>query len=77
MKMFTHAKYRQNRAVTARPVKVDVEKAASIMLDVSDVKHESLRQKFRLDIIKTLPPASIDWNTVNWVQIWPFQTCRR
>lgn len=47
------------------------------MLDASDVKDESLRQKFRLDIIKALPSASIDWSTVNWVQMWPFQTCRR
>lgn len=70
------AMHAQDRAATSRPVRIDVEQAVAVMLAASDVKDESLRRKFRLDVLKTLPSKSIDWETVDWVQVWPFQTAR-
>ena len=65
------------RVIGARPIKIDVEKAVTIMLATSEVKNDSVRQKLRLDVIKAVPSQSIDWNTVDWVQIWPFKTVRQ
>lgn len=70
------ALHEQDSAATARPVRIDVERAVDVMLAAGDVRDESLRQKFRLDVIKALPSKSIDWETVDWVQVWPFQTAR-
>lgn len=64
-------------ATSARPIRIDVEKAVAVMLATSEVENYSMRQKCRLDIIKTVPPKSIDWDTVDWVQMWPFQTVRQ
>ncbi len=64
------------RAISTRPVKIDVEKAVTVMLATSEVRNDSARQKCRLDVIKAVPAHSIDWDTVNWVQMRPFQTIR-
>lgn len=61
----------------AKPVNIDVEKAVAVMIAASEDKNDGLRQKFRLDVIKTVPSQSIDWDTVDWVQMWPFQTTRQ
>ena len=73
----TEAVLTPDHAVGPRPVKIDVEKAVAVMLATSDVKNDSVRQMFRLDVIKAVPSQSIDWNTVDWVQIWPFKTVRQ
>jgi hypothetical protein len=46
------------------------------MLSAQNVDDDTMRQKYRLHIIKTLPADAIDWETVDWVQVWPFQTTR-
>jgi len=61
----------------AKSVNIDVEKAVAVMIATSEDKNDGLRQKFRLDVIKTVPSQSIDWDTVDWVQMWPFQTTRQ
>jgi hypothetical protein len=70
------APLKQDCMTGTRSVNIDVEKAVAVMIAASEVKDDSLRQKFRLDVIKTVPSQSIDWDTVNWVQMWPFQTAR-
>lgn len=64
-------------ATSARPIRIDVEKAVAVMLATSEAENDSMRQKCRLDIIKTVPLKSIVWDTVDWVQIWPFQPVRQ
>lgn len=68
---------KQARATGTRPVKIDVEKAVAVMLATKDIKNDTARQKCRFEIIRAVPPQSIDWDTVDWVQMWPFQTVRR
>lgn len=64
------------RAIGTRPIQIDVEKAVTVMLATSDVSDDSARQKFRFQIMNAVPAHSIDWDTVNWVEAWPFQTQR-
>jgi hypothetical protein len=71
------APLKQDSISGTRPVNIDVEKAVAAMMATSEIKSDDLRQKFRLDVIKTVPSKSIDWDTVDWVQMWPFQTTRQ
>lgn len=68
-----------NRARTTckKPVSLDVEKAVYLMISTHTVDNEAARQKCRLEIIKALPSESIDWDSVNWVQICPFKSKRQ
>jgi hypothetical protein len=66
----------RGRAISVRPVTLDVEKAVAIMLVANDVESDEMRQHFRLHLIKNLPSASIDWGTIDWVQGLPFKTIR-
>ena len=59
-----------------KPLRLDVETAVDLMLSAQNVDDDTMRQKYRLHIIKTLPADAIDWETVDWVQVWPFQTTR-
>lgn len=62
---------------TKKPTSLDVEIAVDLMLSAHDIDaDDTMRQKYRLHIIKALSADAIDWNTVNWVQVWPFQTTR-
>ena len=73
----TDSPIKQARAISTRPIQIDVEKAVSVMLATREVRNDSVSQEIRLDVIRALPTESIDWDTVNWVQTWPFQTIRR
>ena len=57
-------------------VKIDLEYAVSVILSARGCDRTRSRQDVRRDVMKTLPPDSIDWETVDWVQVWPFQTGR-
>lgn len=72
----TGAALEQDSSIGIRPIRIDVERAIDIMLTASAVKNDNKRQKCRLNIIKNLPADCIDWDTVDWVQAWPFQTAR-
>lgn len=68
--------FEKERAAGTDLIKIDVENAVSVILARHEIKNESLRQKARIEVIKRLPSESIDWDTVNWVQLCPFQTAR-
>lgn len=70
------ALHKQNQAISHKPLRIDVEKAVDVMLAAGKVRNDGSRQQCRLDLIKALPVASIDWETVDWVQACPFQTAR-
>ena len=72
----TEPPFEQVRTIGTRPIKIDVEKAVAVMLAMNDVSDGSARQKFRFQIMNAVPAQSIDWDTVDWVQMWPFQTQR-
>ncbi len=55
---------------------LDVEKAARLMHAADSTNNDATRQKCRLDIINTVPSESIDWETVDWVELCRFQTTR-
>ncbi len=57
-------------------IKIDVERAIKILLDPRAVKDDHRRQECRLQLINNVPSYSIDWDTVNWVDMCPFQTAR-
>jgi len=63
-------------AGSRKSLRLDVETAVDLMLSAQNVDDDTMRQKYRLHIIKTLPADAIDWKTVDWVQVWPFQTTR-
>ena len=63
-------------AGSKKSLRLDVETAVDLMLSAQNVDDDTMRQKYRLHIIKTLPADAIDWKTVDWVQVWPFQTTR-
>lgn len=67
---------RHDKARGMRPIKLDVECAVDVMLAARSSNTERTREQCRLEIIKTLPQESIDWDTVNWVLLWPFRTTR-
>jgi hypothetical protein len=67
---------KRDAAGSKKPLRLDVETAVDLMLSAQNVDDDTLRQKYRLHIIKTLPADAIDWKTVDWVQVWPFQTTR-
>ena len=67
----------RDRSGTKKPLSLDVETAVDLMLSAHDIDADSnMRQQYRLHIIKAVPADAIDWNTVDWVQAWPFQTTR-
>lgn len=67
----------RDRTGTKKPTSLDVETAVDLMLSAHDIDaDDTMRQKYRLHIIKALPADAIDWNTVDWVQVWPFLTTR-
>ena len=73
----------RDRTGTKKPLSLDVETAVDLMLSAHDIDADAdadaddkMRQKYRLHIIKALPADAIDWETVDWVQAWPFQTTR-
>ena len=63
-------------AADQKSVKIDLEYAVSVILTSRGGDSERSRQEVRLDVLKTLPSDAIDWDTVDWVQTWPFQTGR-
>ena len=67
---------KRDAACSKKPLSLDVETAVELMLSAHNVDDDTMRQKYRLHIIKTLPADAIDWGTVDWVQVWPFQTTR-
>ena len=68
---------KRDRTGTKKPSILDVETAVELMLSAHDIDaDDKMRQKYRLHIITALPADAIDWNTVDWVQVWPFQTAR-
>ena len=66
----------RDRASRSKPTSLDVETAVELMLSAHNVDDQATRQTYRLHILKALPANAIDWGTVNWVQVWPFQTTR-
>lgn len=66
----------RNQAGSKKQTSLDVEIAVELMLSAHNIDGDTMRQKYRLDIIKALPAEAIDWNTVDWVQACPFQTMR-
>lgn len=67
----------RDRTGTKKPLSLDVETAIDLMLSAYDIDADSnMRQQYRLHIIKAVPADAIDWNTVDWVEAWPFQTTR-
>lgn len=72
----TEALRNQDDSICHKPLRIDVEKAVDVMLTAKKVSNDSLRQQCRLDLIRALPIASIDWETVDWVQAYPFKTAR-
>ena len=67
----------RDRSGTKKPLSLDVETAVDLMLSAHDIDaDDKMRQKYRLHIIKAVPANAIDWETVDWVQAWPFQTTR-
>ena len=67
---------KRDRASGKKPLSLDVEAAVDLMLSAHNVDDDTMRQTYRLHIIKVVPADAIDWETVDWVQIWPFQTNR-
>lgn len=67
---------KRNHAGSKTQTNLDVEIAVDLMLSAHKIDDDTMRQKYRLDIIKALPAEAIDWNTVDWVQACPFQTTR-
>ncbi len=59
-----------------KPIKIDLEKAVAIILGAREDVSDRQRQKVRLDVMKTLPSESIDWDTVDWVAAYPFRSAR-
>ena len=57
----------QDHAFWKKPVVVDVEKAVDVMLTTSAAKNETMRNQFRIAVIKALPADQIDWKSINWV----------
>ena len=77
MKMFPHAFVASQGAPTpGEQFKIDVESAVELMLTASAERSEGLRQQFRRKVLETLPPGSIDWDSVDWVQLDPFKSSR-
>ena len=67
----------RDRTGTKKPLSLDVETAVDLMLSAHDIDaDDTMRQKYRLHIMKAVPADAIDWETVDWVQAWPFQTTR-
>lgn len=56
------------------PVNLDIERLVSVMLSASTCPKDA--QQCRRELIEKLPAETIDWNTVNWVALWPFATRR-
>ena len=67
---------KRDEAGSKNQTRLDVETAVELMLSAHNVDDDTMRQKYRLHIIKALPADAIDWETVDWVQVWPFQTTR-
>ena len=66
-----------DRADRKKPTSLNVETAVDLMLSAHNIDDDDrMRQSYRLHIIKTLPEDAIDWETVDWVKLWPFQTTR-
>ncbi|WP_076658159.1 hypothetical protein [Yoonia rosea] len=56
------------------PVNLDIERLVAVMRSASACPKDA--QQCRRELIQKLPPETIDWNTVNWVALWPFTTRR-
>ncbi|HEV8036296.1 hypothetical protein [Yoonia sp.] len=56
------------------PVNLDIERLVSVMLSASACPKDA--QQCRRELIEKLPAETIDWDTVNWVALWPFATRR-
>jgi hypothetical protein len=65
-----------DRGSSKKPMLLDVETAVELMLSADNINDDTMRQKHRLHILKALPADAIDWETVDWVRVWPFQTTR-
>ena len=73
----TEASRAHDKAAGNAPINLDVERLVAVMLSASDTKKDLHdEQQCRRDLIKKLPSESIDWDTVNWVRLWPFETRR-
>lgn len=72
----TEAGLQHDIAQAVRPIKIDIERAVDVMLGVKSSRAEKTREQCRLEIIRSLPAESIDWDTVNWVLLWPFRSAR-
>ena len=56
------------------PANLDIERLVAVMRSASACTKNA--QQCRRELIKKLPQETIDWNTVNWVALWPFTTRR-
>ncbi|KQI73089.1 hypothetical protein AN191_04125 [Loktanella sp. 5RATIMAR09] len=56
------------------PVNLDFERLVAVMRSASACQNDA--QQCRRELMKKLPPETVDWNTVNWVALWPFATRR-
>jgi hypothetical protein len=60
------------------PINLDVERLVAVMLSASDTKKDlQYEQQCRRQVMRKVPPESIDWDSVNWVRLWPFETRRQ
>ena len=72
----TNVKSKRDCMNGAKSIKIDLEDAVAVMLSAGKAGKDRLPQQIRLDIMKALPSDAIDWETVDWAQVWPFQTVR-
>ena len=60
------------------PINLDVERLVAVMLSADDTKKDlHYEQQCRREVMRKVPSESIDWDSVNWVRFWPFETRRQ
>jgi len=73
----TGARASHNHAVDYAPFNLDVERLVAVMMSADDAKKDlQYEQQCRREVMQKLPTESIDWDSVNWVRVWPFETRR-
>ena len=59
-----------------KPTGIDVETVTDLLMSARKVSGVEMRKECQMEVIKRLPEAAVDWNTVDWIQLVPFKTRR-
>lgn len=60
---------KRDRACSKKLTSLNFELAVELMLSVRKIHGDTMRQKYRLNVIKALPADAIDLAAIHWTQV--------